>query len=138
MTGYNIRIQNYKVLIGNKMMVRDGSPPEDAQIVCSANETGKYATNLTLTIHFVSAGNELPANISDATGPYPIPEEEHEHIWQYVKGDIFVSAEHYPWFLDALRNEKCTANVNLKIDEDDPSNNKIYFESKSGWGHVET
>lgn len=129
---YQIPIQNYTVAIGNKMPAYTRN--EDAWIFCTGIAPGEPHTKLQLTIHFDTSGQSLPPNATVGSGSIDTEEGGRpSHDFELVNADIYVKADHYPWFLDALRNEKCDAWLYLG-DGETPSSNRIHFTSRAGWG----
>jgi hypothetical protein len=102
-------ITHYMVDAGGQCVSRHGNP-YDAMITC----LGGNGESLTFIIP--PTGVAAPDNYTRAN-----------------EGRARVNRDTYVWIIDALRNERCTA----ILDDEQPTNNRITFGCKSGWGHYE-
>ena len=133
---YDIPIHTYTVTLGSRIPQHEttDSPTDDAWIYCAGAAPGKPSTQLQLWIRFRSPGQQLPPNTTVGYGPVETGDEDRpRRDWERLDATIYVESDHYTWFLDALRNEKCTAR--LFMSDEPPAWNRIQFQSNVGWGN---
>jgi hypothetical protein len=116
---YFFDITSYDIELGRGMIPDPVTGPIDAVIRCSGSG-GE------IEIVFLAVGAVLPNNFTH-------PAQPGSPGWS---GRIYASRDAYAWFVDVLRNEKCTAQ--LFANPADPAANRIRVSGiRAGWGHAE-
>jgi hypothetical protein len=113
MASRTFKVKSYEINMGDKVSI----PIQGSPVRCLALIQCHGGPTESLDI-FIVSDSQNRANTT--------------RFAESILGRIFVPPEHFPWYLDLLRNEEVLA----ILDELSPAMNRLTCTAPAGWGHL--